>query len=82
MEGNPKGGEMKTKFGETVAPKGQIWVCHACGKTARDKYGPPNAHPLWDESCALNCALHPEDMLNYDADGNGRVVSFKTLEEL
>jgi hypothetical protein len=38
-----------------IAPEGQIWVCGACGKTSKDRYGDRNSS--WDESCALNAVL-------------------------
>lgn len=37
-----------------VAPEGTIYVCAACGKTARDTYNGPRG---WDESCMLNAVL-------------------------
>lgn len=40
--------------GEHVAPEGFIYVCGACGKTARDTYNGPRG---WDESCMLNAVL-------------------------
>lgn len=44
------------------APEGQVWVCGACGKTSRTRYGfdATNvrvASPGWDESCMLNAVL-------------------------
>ena len=39
---------------DNIAPVGRIWVCRACGKTARDKYGESGG---WDESCMLNAVL-------------------------
>ena len=38
-----------------IAPAGAIWVCSACGKTSRDRYGDPNSS--WDESCMTNAIL-------------------------
>lgn len=40
--------------GTGVAPIGQVWVCCACGKTARDLFGNERG---WDESCMLNAML-------------------------
>ena len=37
-----------------IAPPGTIWVCRACGKTARDSFNGPGG---WDESCMLNAVL-------------------------
>lgn len=40
------------------AADGTIWVCGACGKTAKDRYGIEGEHsPGWDESCMLNAVL-------------------------
>lgn len=50
------------------APDGFVWVCHACGKTTKDRYGSDRG---WDESCMLNSALHAEIALVIE---NGRVV--------
>lgn len=41
------------------APVGQIWVCGACGKTSKNRYG--DDHSPWDESCMLNSALCYEE---------------------
>lgn len=44
-----------------MAPDGQIWVCGACGKTSKDRYGDPGKN--WDEACMLNsvlCHVEPE----------------------
>jgi hypothetical protein len=41
-----------------LAPKGKIWVCMVCGKTAKDRYGMEGPHSKdWDESCMLNSIL-------------------------
>lgn len=43
---------------DRFAPPGAIWVCGACGKTAKDKYGIEGERsPGWDESCMLNAVL-------------------------
>lgn len=57
------------------APAGAIWVCGACGKTARDRYGSDN--PRWDVSCALNAILCDEATLVRNEDG--RVVKADPL---
>ena len=47
---------------DRIAPAGAIWVCAACGKTAKDRYGLEGKHSFgWDESCALNAVLCHED---------------------
>lgn len=43
---------------ERIAKPGTIWVCSACGKTARDRYGIEGEHDRgWDESCMLKALL-------------------------
>lgn len=43
---------------QRIAPKGAIWICAACGKTADDRYGIEGEHSYgWDESCMLNAVL-------------------------
>lgn len=51
------------------APAGTIWVCQACGKTARDR---TTSDAGWDESCALNAILWKEDFV--DMNSNGRAI--------
>jgi transposase len=54
---------------ERFAREGTIWVCAACGKTAKDRYG--DGTSSWDESCMLNSVLcHAEKM----PDENGRLL--------
>ncbi len=41
-----------------VAPLDQIYVCDACGKTSRDKYGFGQEHSYgWDASCMMHAVL-------------------------
>lgn len=49
-----------------IALPGTIWVCRACGKTAKDRYGDKNSS--WDESCMLNAVLCHEHK-KFDKDG-------------
>lgn len=52
-----------------VAPQGTIYVCGACGKTARDIYDGPRG---WDESCMLNAVLcHEQGSDAAKEKGNG-----------
>lgn len=46
-----------------VAPDGYLWVCMACGKRSRDKYGNQKLSRGWDVSCVLNAQLLAEDQL-------------------
>ncbi len=49
--------------GTDLAPEGAVWVCGACGKRSRTRYGfdaDNKRTPLsygWDESCMLNATL-------------------------
>jgi len=57
---------MKRK--EWIAPKGKIWVCCACGKTAKYRAGrTENDMDGWDESCFLNSELFDVDKLVRDS---------------
>lgn len=41
-----------------IAPDGAVWVCGACGKTHKDRYGMEGEGSRgWDESCMLNAVL-------------------------
>lgn len=61
---------------DNIAPPGKLWVCHACGKTARDQYGEEGG---WDESCVLNSALYDESQLVYEG---RRVVEIKDVDRV
>ena len=48
--------------GTKPAPKGQIWVCAACGKRSKTRYGIDEnnkdvADRGWDAACMLNAVL-------------------------
>lgn len=40
-----------------VAPKGKIYVCAACNRRSRDRYGYQKLDDGWDESCMSNSVL-------------------------
>jgi hypothetical protein len=44
-----------------VAPKGQVFVCAACGKRSKDRYGDQKIDRGWDVSCMLNAVLCYEE---------------------
>jgi len=46
-----------------TAPKGQVWICTACGKRAHDRYGFDPINRGYDESCMLHAILCYEDKL-------------------
>lgn len=58
-----------------VAPKGKVYVCGACGKRSRDRYGFQKIDSRWDESCMMNCFLADESDLITE---NGRVVGLRS----
>jgi hypothetical protein len=37
-----------------IAPDGQVYVCTACGKRSKDRYGEQSLDGEFDESCMLN----------------------------
>ena len=48
--------------GTELAPHGKVWVCQACGKRSRTRYGFDTKKNRvcdhgWDESCMMNCEL-------------------------
>lgn len=56
------------------APKGQVWVCGACGKLSTNRavsYGSG-----WDESCFINAVLCYADSVESDG---ARVVKAKAV---
>lgn len=57
---------MSEESGNKRAPEGSVYVCGACGKVSRWRYGFDSANGKndassgWDESCAMNSGLVPE----------------------
>jgi hypothetical protein len=56
---------MTEETGNKRAPEGSVYVCGACGKVSRWRYGVDDknrndATPGWDESCAMHCVLVSE----------------------
>lgn len=47
--------------GNEVAPAGQIFVCGACGKRSRDRFGMQAISRGWDVSCMLHAVLCYDD---------------------
>lgn len=66
---------------DNIAPEGKSWVCLACGKVSKDKYGGATASPGWDVSCMLNSDLFDEDQLVYDETGKRVVMVAGDKEE-
>lgn len=58
---------------ERIAPEGKIWVCLACGKTARDRYGADSRG--WDASCVINAQMFDESRLVKS--GTGYVIEVR-----
>lgn len=48
---------MESETDNRIAPDGAIWVCGACGKTSKDRYGDALSDRGWDTSCAMNAVL-------------------------
>lgn len=57
-----------------IAPDGYLWVCHACGRTERNRYGVAFG---WDASCMLNASLHRIADITYSRE-TGRVAKIDT----
>lgn len=45
------------------APENKVFVCVACGKISRDRYGNKAITAGWDVSCMINAQLFDEDRL-------------------
>ena len=46
-----------------IAPEGSVYVCLACGKRSKDKYGDDPINSGWDVSCVLNSEVFKESQL-------------------
>jgi len=70
--------------GNYEAPPGQIWVCGACGKTSRDKYGEKRISRGWDESCMMNAVLchDPPEMKDNQPQWKAVEVDSPALKEM
>lgn len=66
LDGDAAGGDTGGDAGR-IAPPTAIWVCAACGKTSRDRYGDGTSG--WDESCALHAILCHEASVERHPDG-------------
>jgi len=44
-----------------TAPEGQIFICSACGKRSKDKYGDQKIDRGWDISCMIYSVLCYEE---------------------
>lgn len=58
-------------FKDQIAPEGFIYVCHACGKTSKDRYGYNKKYPGetsygWDASCYMYSKMYKKSQLEYD----------------
>jgi hypothetical protein len=59
-------------FGNQKAPDGHVYVCGACGRVSRWKYGldfsgKHDSTPGWDLSCAINSLLTLESAIESPA---------------
>ena len=52
------------------AGEGQVFVCGACGKRSRDKYGNDPINRGWDVSCVVNSVLCLESHVHVDPETN------------
>lgn len=51
------------------APEGQVYVCSACGKRSKDRYGNERISPGWDISCFAHAVLCYENLIIIGEDG-------------
>jgi len=70
---------MITLKGTDIVTDDLIFVCQACGKTSRSKYGFDDkgdhcCQHGWDESCMMNCELIKKDSLEKVYDERGRLI--------
>jgi hypothetical protein len=56
------------KLSRTTAGEGEVFVCLACGKRSKDRYGSKALDRGWDASCMLNAQLCYESHVVYDQD--------------
>lgn len=63
-----------------IAPEGQVFICGACGKRSKDRYGNQEIDRGWDESCMLHSVLCYEDSIVMDKCG-ARVVKATAVEK-
>jgi hypothetical protein len=62
-----------------VAKPGFVFVCLACGKRSRDKYGDNPIDAGWDESCMMHSEEFAESRLVLSASG-GRVQQVLSVD--
>ena len=55
-----------------------IWVCTACGKVSKDRYGSKGTSKGWDESCFVNSVLVKEDHLVWN---DTKTIVIEILDE-
>jgi hypothetical protein len=49
------------EYGNRQAFPGYVWICSACGKRSRDRYGSEPISKGFDASCAMNAELIKEE---------------------
>lgn len=64
-----------------IAPKGQVWVCTACGKRSKDQFGEQNLDGGWDVSCTIHALLCYEDKLVIENDRVKRIEKGGVVKE-
>lgn len=62
-----------------TAPKGQVYVCGACGKRSKDKYGDQPIDHGWDVSCMMHAFLVHEESIQLGE--SGRVVKADAVKD-
>jgi len=60
-----------------LAKEGQVFVCGACGKRSKDRYGEEAIDLGWDVSCAVSAILCDKKSIGMK---DGRVISADEIE--
>lgn len=60
------------------AQEGQVFVCPACGKRSKDRYGEKKIDHGWDVSCMMHAVLCDEKSLVIE---DGRVVKADAISK-
>ena len=63
-------------YGNLLADEDKVFVCQACGKMSKDRYGDHKISRGWDESCMLYAIELPKARLVLSGDGK-RVLELK-----
>lgn len=66
----------KQDDGNEIAGDGEVFVCGACGKRSKDRFGYQKIDHGWGESCMMNSNLCVESSIELR---NGRVIKAEAV---